>query len=169
MRRTLLLLLTLAMLSLVLTGCPQMQALAQTANDLNKTATDVNKTANDLNKTADNVEQTAKKVDGTVERGKTAASKVDGLELEGGNTEPTQQPAASPQPTDTQSTCCVNGAFYDCGDAAAAAQCIGEPMPLMDCLMPCTDNTCENTCLEKYGPDPSACQRDESRDGSCDS
>ncbi len=163
-----LLLLALVALSLLATGCPQMQQLSQTANELNKSANELNQDAKKLEESATKVKETATKVDGTVQRGKTALDKTGGLELEDENTQPaTTNPETTTTEHTTEATCCVNNAFYECGGAAATAQCVGEPMPLMDCLGPCTDSTCEDACIEKHGPDPSACQRDESRDGEC--
>jgi hypothetical protein len=69
---------------------------------------------------------------------------------------------------DTPGTCCINGAFHSCPNAGAVAQCAGEPFQLSDCLMSSgCDEACTNQCLEKYGPDPSSCQRDPSKDSTC--
>ncbi len=70
---------------------------------------------------------------------------------------------------DTPGHCCVNGAYHLCPNAGAAAQCLGEPMQLSSCLMASgCDNACSSECLNKYGPDPSSCQRDPSQDATCD-
>lgn len=69
---------------------------------------------------------------------------------------------------DTPGTCCVNGAFFACPSAGAVAQCAGEPMQLSSCLMASgCDNGCATECMGKYGPDPSSCQRDPSKDETC--
>jgi len=82
---------------------------------------------------------------------------------------PTKALAEASGPDGSNATCCVNGAFYTCPSAAAATQCLGEPMRLMSCMQECTgdDGSCENGCAEKHGPDPSSCQRDASGDASC--
>ncbi|TNF37268.1 MAG: hypothetical protein EP329_03620 [Deltaproteobacteria bacterium] len=68
----------------------------------------------------------------------------------------------------SNATCCVNGAFYACPNAAAATQCLGQPFDLANCLGECTGaDGCEEECARKYGPDPSSCQRDATADASC--
>jgi hypothetical protein len=64
--------------------------------------------------------------------------------------------------------CCVNRAFYSCSSAANAAQCLGEPMQLMQCMQSCgMDANCEPNCIKKHGPDPSPCSREMGRDSEC--
>lgn len=71
---------------------------------------------------------------------------------------------------DSAAYCCVNGAYFDCPSAGALAQCVGEPNKLSSCFMSggC-DNACANECMSKYGPDPSSCRRDSSKDNTCPS
>ncbi|OIP31825.1 MAG: hypothetical protein AUK47_21770 [Deltaproteobacteria bacterium CG2_30_63_29] len=132
-----------------LMGCAALTQLNQTANDLNKTATD-------LDNTAKNAEGTAKKVDNNLDKANDAANKLGPVELEddGGS-------------NSSEAYCCVNGTFYNCTSAAAAGQCVGDPMAMMDCLNACGDTACEDQCTSKYGPDPSPCSRDAGQDGRC--
>ncbi len=67
----------------------------------------------------------------------------------------------------SSATCCVNGAFYNCGSAQDAAQCVGQPFKLMNCVSSCSDSSCEDGCINQHGPDPSSCQRDSSKDNTC--
>ncbi|MFN3200281.1 MAG: hypothetical protein ACE366_17925 [Bradymonadia bacterium] len=74
----------------------------------------------------------------------------------------------SNQSSSSSAHCCVNKRYYTCKSAADAAQCLGEPMNLMNCLGKCTGGpSCEETCMRKHGPDTRACDRDSSRDGEC--
>jgi hypothetical protein len=64
--------------------------------------------------------------------------------------------------------CCVNGAYYTCPSGGAAAQCVGQPMQLMSCVRKCGFKSgCDQDCARQHGPDPSACQRNPSKDGQC--
>ena len=69
----------------------------------------------------------------------------------------------------TTARCCINGAYYTCDSLQAANQCIGEPMNMMGCMDKCgmSDSSCEESCIQKYGPDPSSCQRQVAKDGEC--
>ena len=88
---------------------------------------------------------------------------------------PTPSAGGSPSANSTFS-CCINGAFYTCPDSAAADQCAGAG-GLDACLAECgmgpdsfPDFGCEEACFNGVGdPDPSACARDESKDGTCTS
>lgn len=103
----------------------------------------------------------------TQESAKTAAEQPVHTAAEAASDE---TPPAASSGEGSNATCCVNGAFYACPGIAAATQCLGEPMSLVNCLGECsgTEGDCENACADKYGPDPSSCQRDAAQDGSCD-
>jgi len=67
-------------------------------------------------------------------------------------------------------TCCINKAFYDCGNKAALDKCAGFDMG--SCLAMCApgDFMCIERCDEQLRtstPDPSSCTRVASRDGDC--
>jgi hypothetical protein len=67
-------------------------------------------------------------------------------------------------------TCCLNGAFYNCTSQAAYGQCAG--FDIDACMGACSpsDPACAQGCMEKLSTakhDPSACQRDPSKDGTC--
>ncbi len=73
--------------------------------------------------------------------------------------------AASPSSSGSSSgdaTCCVNHRHYTCPSVSAAAQCLGQPMKLMDCFSTCSGSgmSCEQSCNNQYGPDPSSCRSD---------
>lgn len=64
--------------------------------------------------------------------------------------------------------CCVNGAYYTCPSGAAATQCLGQPMRLMSCIQGCGFKSgCDQECARNHGPNPSACQRNPSKDSTC--
>lgn len=77
--------------------------------------------------------------------------------------------SASNTTLDEPVRCCVNQAFYTCDTAAAASECIGEPMDMVSCMQNCpfADSSCEDSCVNRYGPNPSPCARDASRDAEC--
>lgn len=90
--------------------------------------------------------------------------------------EDTASPDAPAQPVTTAAAaeseaeirCCINGAYYQCQGTAAANQCIGQPMALMNCVQGCGfDSNCEPGCIKKHGPDPSSCDRQPARDNEC--
>ena len=67
-------------------------------------------------------------------------------------------------------TCCINGAFHVCPDAAALQQCVGQPSDLASCLMSCdamAGADCEQGCGNDFGPRPGACDRQPDNDPSC--
>lgn len=70
--------------------------------------------------------------------------------------------------TSSSAHCCVNGAYYTCDSGVKAAQCLGEPMKLMQCVQGCGfDSSCEPKCIKAHGPDPSPCTRVMAKDGEC--
>lgn len=82
------------------------------------------------------------------------------------------EPASSPQSSGSDAMCCVNLAYYDCPDAAAATLCLGSPMQLMSCMQECGvggDGSCEEACSEDHGarPDEAGCERNAALDGQC--
>jgi hypothetical protein len=67
-------------------------------------------------------------------------------------------------------TCCLNGSFYDCTTSQAFMMCAG--FDVGACLQKCapSDFNCQNNCFmmaQQSTHDPSACNRDPSRDGQC--
>lgn len=71
--------------------------------------------------------------------------------------------AETSQPEASGARCCINGAFYECGSAAAVDRCSGA---FMRCVAGC-GGACVESCLRSDPPDPSACTRVSSRDGEC--
>jgi hypothetical protein len=66
-----------------------------------------------------------------------------------------------------EASCCVNGAFYLCPDAAAVNKCGGATAACMSKCMSSSDMKCPDKCMSDYPPDPSSCQRQSNRDGDC--
>ncbi|MCU0695486.1 MAG: hypothetical protein MUC96_03025 [Myxococcaceae bacterium] len=80
--------------------------------------------------------------------------------------------AASGGGSGSGGSCCINGAFYACATSAAFEQCSG--FDVGACLAACNpmDFMCPAQCSQRAAasrPDPSACTRDMSRDGTCGS
>ena len=70
---------------------------------------------------------------------------------------------AQPEPT----TCCINGAFFDCPDTDAGMRCSGNTSACVSKCFLSSDMDCPARCLEQYPPDPSRCTRNPSQDTSC--
>lgn len=66
-----------------------------------------------------------------------------------------------------EASCCVNGAFYLCPDAAAVHKCGGETAACMSKCMSSSDMKCPDRCMAEHPPDPSSCKREPGRDGQC--
>ncbi|MFK8003173.1 MAG: hypothetical protein AB8H86_26625 [Polyangiales bacterium] len=85
--------------------------------------------------------------------------------------EPTTQPAAvdhagggsSRSSGGSSARCCINGAYYECPNAAALDQCAGR---FARCVSAC-GMSCMEECLQSDPPDPSSCTRVTGRDGEC--
>lgn len=142
MRSLLLVLLSATLLS----ACAALNQISQTAEDLSRTADDIDKTAQQVDKTSNDLDHTKTKVEDTLGK----------VEVEG-----------SQSNTQSSASCCVNGAFYECPNAASATQCLGEPMSLGNCLSACADDPCTEQCFSQYGPNPSSCQRAQAKDAEC--
>ncbi len=70
--------------------------------------------------------------------------------------------AAEPS-SSSSARCCINGAFYECPDAASVDLCVGR---FARCIGGC-GLSCMESCLQSDPPDPSGCSRIPSRDGEC--
>lgn len=70
--------------------------------------------------------------------------------------------AAEPS-SSSSARCCINGAFYECPDAASVDLCVGR---FARCIGGC-GLTCMESCLQSDPPDPSGCSRISSRDDEC--
>ena len=138
-------------------GCASLQNFGQAAEDFNKTMTDPNRSAQDVLDSGEDLQKAGENLQKTSDQAGDYAANSGSIKMDEGDSSDGTQSA----------NCCVNGAYYECPDAGAASVCIGEPMSLMSCLNDCSSSSCEQSCLDQHGPDPSQCTRDMSRDGNC--
>ena len=64
-------------------------------------------------------------------------------------------------------SCCINGAFYDCKSPGALNKCAGEFSACVSKGMMGSDMSCSDRCLKDHPPDPSGCDRAPQRDNEC--
>lgn len=69
--------------------------------------------------------------------------------------------------SNTSTTCCLNGAYYQCQTPSALNKCAGE---FSACVTKCalgSDMSCPDKCLKDHAPDPSGCNRQPEHDAEC--
>ncbi|MCB9615581.1 MAG: hypothetical protein H6721_03425 [Sandaracinus sp.] len=86
----------------------------------------------------------------------TQRTRSHGVSVEANTSEAHATPSSSAR-------CCINGAFYECPDAASVDLCVGR---FTRCISGC-GLSCMESCLQSDPPDPSGCSRTPARDGEC--